>query len=165
MNAMQDTIAAHEVGFDIPATPGMREADIQTPCLILDLDALERNIKKMGDYAKAHGMRHRVTARCTSRSTWRSCSSASAARPASAARRCREAEVFARCGIKDILITNEVRDPDKIDRLAQIPKLGARTIVCIDDIANVAELSAAAQKHGTTLDASSRSIAAPAAAA
>ena len=49
-----------EVGFDIPAAIGMDEADIQTPCLVLDLDALERNIKKMGDYAKAHGMRHRV---------------------------------------------------------------------------------------------------------
>ena len=49
-----------EVGYDIPAKPGMDEADIQTPSLILDLDALERNIKKMGDYAKAHGMRHRV---------------------------------------------------------------------------------------------------------
>ena len=60
---MQDTIAAHEVGFDIPATPGMREVDVQTPSLILDLDALERNIKKMGDYAKAHGMRHRVHAK------------------------------------------------------------------------------------------------------
>ena len=30
------------------------------PCLVLDLDALERNIKKMGDYAAAKGMRHRV---------------------------------------------------------------------------------------------------------
>ena len=49
-----------EVGYDVPAVPGMDEKDIQTPCLILDLDALERNIKKMGDYAKAHGMRHRV---------------------------------------------------------------------------------------------------------
>lgn len=39
--------------------PGVDEKDIQTPCLILDLDALERNIKKMGNYAKAHGMRHR----------------------------------------------------------------------------------------------------------
>ena len=28
----------YEVGFDIPAKPGMDEADIQTPCLILDLD-------------------------------------------------------------------------------------------------------------------------------
>ena len=30
-----------EVGYDIPALPGMDEADIQTPCLVLDLDALE----------------------------------------------------------------------------------------------------------------------------
>ena len=50
----------YEVGYDIPAKPGMDAADIQTPALVLDLDALERNIKKMGDYAKAHGLRHRV---------------------------------------------------------------------------------------------------------
>ena len=49
-----------EVGYDVPALPGMDEADIATPCLVLDLDALERNIKKMGDFAKSHGMRHRV---------------------------------------------------------------------------------------------------------
>ena len=35
----------YEVGYDIPAKPGMDEADIQTPCLILDLDALELNLK------------------------------------------------------------------------------------------------------------------------
>ena len=49
-------------------------------------------------------------------------------------------------------MSNQVRDPRKIDRLAQLPKLGARTIVCVDDIANVAELSAAAQKHGTQIE-------------
>ena len=36
-----------EVGYNIPAMVGMDEADIQTPCLILDLDALERNIIKI----------------------------------------------------------------------------------------------------------------------
>ena len=40
--------------------PGMRDTDVQTPCLVLDLDALEYNIKKMGDYAKAHRVRHRA---------------------------------------------------------------------------------------------------------
>jgi 3-hydroxy-D-aspartate aldolase len=59
--------------------------------------------------------------------------------------------VFARGGIGDILVSNQVRDPAKIDRLARLPKHGARITVCIDDVANVAELSAAAQKHGTTL--------------
>ncbi len=29
-----------DVGCDVPAVPGMDEADIQTPCLIIDLDAL-----------------------------------------------------------------------------------------------------------------------------
>ena len=47
MNA-PTTFDALEVGYDVPALPGMDEADIQTPCLVLDLDALERNIRKMG---------------------------------------------------------------------------------------------------------------------
>src|SRR4029077_14048246 len=52
--------AGREVGYDVPAIPGMSEDESQTPCLILDLDALERNIRKMGDYARAHNMRHRA---------------------------------------------------------------------------------------------------------
>lgn len=63
-----------------------------------------------------------------------------------------EAEVFARGGIKDILVSNQVRDPQKIDRLARLPKTGARIIVCVDDVANVADLSAAAMRHGTLLE-------------
>ncbi|HHB80488.1 MAG TPA: DSD1 family PLP-dependent enzyme, partial [Aliiroseovarius sp.] len=63
-----------------------------------------------------------------------------------------EAEVFARGGIRDILVSNQVRDSAKIDRLAQLPKLGARTIVCVDDIDNIEELSQAAQKHGTEIE-------------
>ena len=76
-----------------------------------------------------------------------------------------EAEVFARGGIKDVLVSNQVRDPAKIDRLARIPKLGARAICCVDDVANVADLSAGAVKHGTRSSAWSRSTAAPGAAA
>ncbi|MEO1283002.1 MAG: DSD1 family PLP-dependent enzyme, partial [Pseudomonadota bacterium] len=49
-----------EVGYDIPAAPGMAEADIQTPCLIVDLDAFERNVAKMRDYCAEMGVRHRV---------------------------------------------------------------------------------------------------------
>ena len=52
--------AGLEVGYDVPAIPGMSEDQIQTPCLILDLDALERNVRKMGDYARAHNMRHKM---------------------------------------------------------------------------------------------------------
>ena len=63
-----------------------------------------------------------------------------------------EAEAFVRGGIKDILVSNQVRDPVKIDRLARLPKLGARVICCIDDLANVADLSAASTTHNTQIE-------------
>ncbi|MEP0563376.1 MAG: DSD1 family PLP-dependent enzyme, partial [Paracoccaceae bacterium] len=50
------------------------------------------------------------------------------------------------------LVSNQVTQPEKIDRLARMPKLGARTICCVDDVANVADLSAAAVKHGTEIE-------------
>jgi 3-hydroxy-D-aspartate aldolase len=141
-----------EVGYDIPALPGMDEADIQTPCLILDLDALERNIKKMGDYAKAHGMRHRVHGKMHKSVDVAKLQERLGGAVGVCCQKVSEAEVFARGGIRDVLVSNQVRDPAKIDRLARLPKLGARTIVCVDMLDNVADLSAAAVKHGTTLE-------------
>ncbi|UWQ35223.1 DSD1 family PLP-dependent enzyme (plasmid) [Leisingera sp. M527] len=141
-----------EVGYDVPAIPGMDEADIQTPALVLDLDALERNIKKMGDYAKAHGMRHRVHGKMHKSVDVAKLQESLGGAVGVCCQKVSEAEVFARGGIKDVLVSNQVRDPQKIDRLARLPNLGARTIVCVDDIDNVADLSAAAQKHCIQLE-------------
>src|SRR6478736_3295330 len=151
MNAKTD-FSDLEVGYDIPAVPGMDEGDIQTPCLILDLDALERNIRKMGEYAKAHGMRHRSHGKMHKSVDVQMLQQRMGGAVGVCCQKGSEAEVFARGGIVDILVSNEVRDPSKIDRLARLPKLGARITVCVDDLVNVAELSAAAQKHGTTLE-------------
>ena len=151
MNAKTD-FSDLEVGYDIPAVPGMDEGDIQTPCLILDLDALERNIRKMGEYAKAHGMRHRSHGKMHKSVDVQMLQQRMGGAVGVCCQKVSEAEVFARGGIVDILVSNEVRDPAKIDRLARLPKLGSRITVCVDDLANVAELSAAAQKHGTTLE-------------
>ena len=140
-----------EVGYDIPALPGMAEADIQTPCLVLDMDALERNIRKMGDYAKAHGMRHRVHGKMHKSVDVALLQERLGGSVGVCCQKVSEAEVFARGGIKDILVSNQVRDAAKIDRLARLPKLGANVIVCVDDLANIVDLSAAAVKHGTTL--------------
>ena len=147
-----DDISALEVGFDIPAAIGMSIEEIQTPCLILDLDALERNVKKMGDYAKAHGMRHRSHGKMHKSVDVQLLQQRLGGAVGVCCQKVSEAEVFARGGIKDILVSNQVRDPAKIDRLARLPKYGARVIVCVDDVANVADLSAAAQKHGTTIE-------------
>ncbi|UOA29012.1 3-hydroxy-D-aspartate aldolase BhcC [Pseudosulfitobacter sp. DSM 107133] len=141
-----------EVGYDVPALPGMDAADIQTPCLVLDLDALERNIVKMGDYARAHGMRHRVHGKMHKSVDVAKLQERLGGAVGVCCQKVSEAEVFARGGIKDILVSNQVRDAAKIDRLARLPKFGARTIVCVDDLANVAELSAAAVQHGTEIE-------------
>ena len=141
-----------EVGYDVPALPGIREEDIQTPCLIVDLDALERNIRKMGTYAKAHNMRHRAHGKMHKSVDILRLQQELGGAVGVCCQKVSEAEVFARAKITDILITNQVRDRVKIDRLARLPHYGARVTVCIDDLANVAELSAAAQKHGTTLE-------------
>ena len=143
---------AYEVGFDIPAKPGMAEADIQTPALVLDLDALERNIVKMGDYARAHGMRHRVHGKMHKSVDVAKLQERLGGAVGVCCQKVSEAEVFARGGIKDVLVSNQVRDAAKIDRLARLPKLGARVIVCVDDMENVGELSAAAVKHGTRIE-------------
>jgi 3-hydroxy-D-aspartate aldolase len=141
-----------EVGYDVPALPGMDEADIQTPCLVLDLDALERNITKMGDWAKAHGMRHRVHGKMHKSVDVALLQEELGGACGVCCQKVSEAEVFARGGVKDVLVSNQVRDPAKIDRLARIPNHGARAICCVDDIANVVDLSAAAVKHGNTIE-------------
>lgn len=141
-----------EVGYDIPAKPGMDEADIQTPSLVLDLDALERNIKKMGDYAKAHGMRHRVHGKMHKSVDVAKLQEKLGDAVGVCCQKVSEAEVFVRGGIKDVLVSNQVRDPAKIDRLASLPKLGSRIIVCVDDLDNVMDLSGAAVDHGTQLE-------------
>jgi len=151
MNA-QTKIDELEVGYDIPAKVGMDEADIQTPCLVLDLDALERNIVKMGNFAKEMGVRHRVHGKMHKSVDVALLQERLGDSVGVCCQKVSEAEVFARGGIKDLLVSNQVRQPEKIDRLARLPKLGARTICCVDDVANVADLSAAAVKHDTEIE-------------
>ncbi len=145
-------LSDYEVGYDIPAAIGMDEKDIQTPCLVLDLDALERNIAKMGRFAQEMGVRHRVHGKMHKSVDVALLQERLGGSCGVCCQKVSEAEVFARGGIKDVLVSNQVRDPAKIDRLARIPKLGARTIVCVDDVENVADLSAAAVRHGTQIE-------------
>ncbi len=141
-----------DVGYDVPAVPGMDEADIATPCLILDLDALERNVAKMGAFAKAHGMRHRSHGKMHKSVDVQKLQQEMGGACGVCCQKVSEAEVFARGGITDILVSNQVTQPEKIRRLANLPNLGARTICCVDDLGNVAELSKGAVAAGTTIE-------------
>lgn len=141
-----------EVGYDIPAAINMDEADIQTPCLVIDLDAFEKNIEVMRAFCEVAGVRHRVHGKMHKSVDVALIQIDKGDACGVCCQKVSEAEVFARGGVKDVLVSNQVRDPAKIDRLARLPKLGARSLCCIDDLDNVAELSAAAVKHGTQIE-------------
>src|SRR6187401_3331339 len=110
-------MSAGEVGFDVPALPGMKVGDVQTPSLVLDLDALERNVAKLGSYLRERGVRGvRHRAHCKMH---RSVDVARLQIELGGAcgiccQKLSEAEVFARAGFRDILVSHEVVDPAKI---------------------------------------------------
>jgi 3-hydroxy-D-aspartate aldolase len=147
-----DPFAGMEVGFDLPAVPGMSLAEVQTPCLLLDLDALERNVDKLGRFLREHGVRHRAHCKMHRSVDVARLQLDLGGAAGICCQKVSEAEVFARAGFADILVSHEIRDAAKLDRLARLPRLGARTLVLVDDLANVAELSGAAQRHGSELE-------------
>jgi D-serine deaminase-like pyridoxal phosphate-dependent protein len=62
-----------------------------------------------------------------------------------------EAEVMVDGGVADVLVSNEVAGAAKLDRLAALARR-ARIGVCVDDLANVAEIEAAAAKADASID-------------
>lgn len=141
-----------EVGFDIPADVGMPESQIQTPALIVDLDALERNIRRMGRIASTMGVEHRLHAKMHKSVDIARLQQELGGACGICCQKVSEAEVFVRAGFDNVLISNQVRDPVKIDRLARLPLNGARILCLVDDPSNVVDLSAAAQRHGTQIE-------------
>ncbi|MBX2853481.1 MAG: DSD1 family PLP-dependent enzyme [Rhodobacteraceae bacterium] len=145
-------LSALEVGYDIPAAIGMAESEIHTPCLLVDLDAFERNVANMRERCAAMGVRLRAHGKMHKSSDVARYQIEQGGSVGICCQKVSEAEAFIRGGVKDVLISNQVRDPAKIDRLARLPSLGARVIVCVDDLANIPELSAAAEGRGVTIE-------------
>ena len=140
-----------EPGFDVPCLPGMALHEIQTPALLIDLDALDRNLERMRRFAETHGVRLRAHAKTHKSADIARLQIERGGACGICCQKVSEAEAMVRAGIDDILIANEVRDPAKLERLARLAAR-ARIILCVDDLAAVPDLSAAAHKAGTTLE-------------
>lgn len=140
------------VGFDIPALPGMAEAEIVTPCLIVDLDALEKNLRRMAEFTRKAGIRLRPHGKMHKSADIARLQHAIGGANGICCQKASEAEAFVRAGISDVLVSNEVRNPVMIDRLARLAAEGARISICVDDPDNIGELSEAALRHSTVVD-------------
>jgi len=139
------------VGLNIPAEPGMAAEDVCTPALIVDLDAFEHNVEVMHQYIKEKGLRHRAHAKTHKSVDIALYQIEHGGACGVCCQKVSEAEAMVAGGVKDVLVSNQVVDSRKIDRLAMMAKK-ARTLVCVDDANNIDDLSAAAVKHGVTIE-------------
>jgi len=132
-----------------PAQPGMREDEIDTPALLIDLDAFEANLDRMAALLAPTGAKLRAHAK-----THKSPVIAKLQMARGAVGQCvqkvAEAEVLAWGGIPDILVSNEVVGGAKLARLCALARI-ATVAVCVDDAAQVAMLEAAAADAGIRL--------------
>jgi len=133
---------AHE--FEI----GLNRLDIDTPALLIDLPAMERNLEVMADFfegteakLRPHVKLHKATPVLAhmqlnaGRTIGVTCAKLS------------EAEIMAKAGIRDILIANEIVGALKIKRLVNLAAY-SDVMVAVDNLENINELSQAAHAKG-----------------
>jgi D-serine deaminase-like pyridoxal phosphate-dependent protein len=138
------------MGVPAPARIGAPLEDVDTPALVLDLDAFERNVKRMADSVAGRGVRVRAHAKT------HKCPEIAKRQIAAGAvgvccQKVSEAEAMVDGGISDVLVSNEVVGEAKLVRLAALAAR-ARIGVCADDTQNVRALQAAAARAGARLD-------------
>ncbi len=133
----------------VPARIGDPLAAVETPALVVDLDALEHNLDLMANAVRGSGLALRPHAKS------HKCPDIAKAQVARGAvgvccQKVDEASAFVAAGIADVLVTNEIVAPSKITRLAALAQ-AATVGVLVDDARVIADLSAAAVQAGGTL--------------
>src|SRR5690606_18053347 len=123
------------------AVPGDLLAQVDTPSLVLDLDAFDANLRAMQAWADRHGVNLRPHGKAHKCPTIAQRQIALGARGI-CCQKVSEALPFIEAGIDDIHISNEVVGPAKLALLAQLARV-ARLSVCVDDAGNLADISAA----------------------
>jgi 3-hydroxy-D-aspartate aldolase len=130
---------------------GTSAADLDTPCLVLDLDALDHNMGVMADYyegrsakLRGHSKNHKTPALALRQIRRGGTVGGVCAAKVS------EAEVMVHGGISSVLITSEIVAPLKIDRLCSLARQAEMMVAC-ENADNARDLSRAATAHGVDL--------------
>jgi 3-hydroxy-D-aspartate aldolase len=135
---------------DVPAALGMPLNEVDTPSLLIDLDAFERNLRRMAEAAQLAGVALRPHAK-THKSPDIALRQIELGAVGVCCQKVSEAEAMVQGGVQDVLVSNEIVGHKKLERLAKLARQ-ARLGVCVDNADNLADLSAAASRHQSTLD-------------
>ena len=130
----------------LAASVGLRVDRIDTPALVVDLDAMERNIARMADFARKHQVLWRPHAKLH-----KSAEIALQLQRAGAVGACvqktAEAEALAEGGVRDITITNQVIAHPKLLRVARLAAhlqtQGGRLALAVDSAEGIQRLAEA----------------------
>ena len=128
---------------------GQPKQALDTPALLIDVSAMDRNIARMAETFRAAGVNWRPHTKGLKSPAIVERLLAGGAFGVTCAKTS-EAEVMAEAGVRDILIANQVVGQAKIARLLHVRAM-ADPIVAVDSASNVDELAAAAQAAGTSL--------------
>lgn len=135
---------------DAPAVVGAIVAAIDTPALLIDLDAMEHNLSEVHAAIQTAGIAVRSHAKA------HKCPDIALRQIQAGAvgicvQKASEAEPFIEVGIKNILITNEVVGVRKVERVARLAA-HAHMGLCVDNIVQVHQIGAAARRHHVAID-------------
>jgi D-serine deaminase-like pyridoxal phosphate-dependent protein len=128
----------------------MRKQDLETPALVMDLDALDYNLSAMAEAfrnmsakARPHFKNHSIVELAARQ--------VKAGAIGITVARVRHAEALVQHGIHSILIANEIVDEPQIRRLLDLSRR-AEIIVAVDNPAVVADMGRLARSAGHSLD-------------
>ncbi len=124
----------------------MHVSEIETPALVVDLDVMERNLRRVADYTREHGLRLRPHTK-THKSTMLARRQLALGAVGLTVAKVSEAEVMLGAAPKDILVAFPIVGRPKLERLMHVAK-SARVTVSLDSVAAAQQLSDAAREAG-----------------
>ena len=153
-NGIRSVARAAELGrashLPIPLEEPVPLDRLETPALLLDLDAFERNLEKMARHGRArkiglrpHGKTHKcgiIARRQIDKGAVGIC-----------AAKVSEAEVFVEAGVEEVLITSPVATPEKVLRIVELAKRAPTLTMVIDNEKSARDFDAAARAAGVVL--------------
>jgi 3-hydroxy-D-aspartate aldolase len=135
---------------EAPAAVGDAIEDVDTPALLVDLDAFEANLRTMAVRVAKAGLRlrpHAKTHKCAAVALRQITLGAVGV----CCQKVSEAEALVKAGVPDVLVSNEVVDPRKLDRLARLATQ-ARIGICVDSKEGIRALAKACGRNGAKVD-------------
>jgi D-serine deaminase-like pyridoxal phosphate-dependent protein len=133
-----------------PAEIGAPVASIDTPALVVDADAMRRNLGRMAAFARERGLKLRPHAKM------HKCAAIARLQLDAGAvgvcvQKVGEAQALAAAGVSDIFVSNEVIEPAKLARLAALAHT-AHIALAVDSRLGVERLAAAVRAAGVRVE-------------